>query len=131
MTAIKFLLRVFSYLFHLAVSMFLTSIGLVGWMSESSSFSLGMVPWWSGTALIKILALGGMAGIAATLLAARGRFRVVFTLWTTTVFFAVVWGFFFSNYSFEGVDALRDAVCFAAAAALAWIGGVQQMFRKR
>ncbi len=131
MTAIKFLLRVYSYLFHLALTLFLSGTGLLGWYAGTGSFSFGMIPWWTGQTLAKILALAGLAGLVAVLLAVRGKFKILFTLWTTTVLVAVVWGFFLSNYTFEGADGFKEALCFTAATTFAWIGGVQQLFRKR
>ena len=130
-TALKFLLRAFSYLFHLGLSVFLAGIGAVGWLSGSDSFQLAMVPWWSGKALIRMLVLGGAAGIMVTVMAMRGRFKLLFALWTTGVLAAVVSGFFFSHFTFEGASGFQEALCFTAAAGAAWLGGMQQMFRKR
>jgi hypothetical protein len=123
------LAQIFSYLFHLALSLFVGGMAAVGCLSGSSNFALGMIPWWSGQTLVRWLLGAALVGLLLTILAVLGRLRALFGLWTLIVLCVVVYGFFLSNYTYPGPDEFKSALWLAGGAALACLGGIKQARR--
>jgi hypothetical protein len=95
-TFVGILLRLYSYMFHLALSAFLLGIAVIaGWSHQS--LSLGMLPF-SEDQMLSRVAILGVAGLLATLLALFRVFRYLFPLWAALVLYLMVKGFLFSPY---------------------------------
>ena len=73
------LLRLYSYLYHLALALFLLGLSLVALIS-SNTLKMPMLPW-TGTDLNWWLLWGSILGIASIVLAITGMFRYLFPLW--------------------------------------------------
>ena len=124
------LVQIFSYLFHFGLSLFIGGIAAIGWLSDSTTFDLEMIPWWTGQTLVKWMLAAGAAGLILVILALMGKVRPLFGLWTLAVLGVLVYGFFISNYSYDGVDHFKSALWLTAAAFAAFLGGVSQMRRR-
>jgi hypothetical protein len=123
------LLRVFSYLLHTILCLFLFG---VGWMAHSvhSVPKLGFLPFTDEHMLNGIFALS-VAGLVSTALAVTGIFRYLFPIWTAVVLWLMIRGFFLSAYSFASQDAFRNAVLLTIGALVAFLGGLSVLTRKR
>src|SRR6266849_1465632 len=100
------LLRIFAYLFHLVLCLFLLGLGVVVSASGQNNLKLGMLPW-EGAALTRAVLFLGVAGIVCVVLAVTGFARWLFVPWTLFVLIMMIRGFFLSSYSFAGADQFR------------------------
>jgi hypothetical protein len=94
-------MRYFSYLFHALLALFLLLVSALAIMAGPQALRLGMLPW-SGSALAWILFFGAIFGLAAVVLAIRGKARILFLLWSLVVAVALLKGYVFSGYKFSG-----------------------------
>lgn len=123
MKVISFLVRIYSLLFHLLLSLLMLGLSIVGYMSASSGLKLGMLPW-EGNQLVGWLAGLGLVGLLLVILAFKGVARFVYMVWTLVVAYLLVNGYFLTNYRFAGEGEFRFAIYFALAALLAFIGAL-------
>jgi hypothetical protein len=133
------LLRIYSYLFHLLLALFLVGLALVVILSHSQTeggsdatlaLKLGMLPW-KGGALTYWLLGAGLLGLLSILLAWTGRFRFLFLLYALAAFGMMTRGYFVSDYAFSGKDEFRMASWLTAGALLAIFGAWSQFRKKR
>lgn len=117
-------------LFSGGLGLFLTGVGLVGKLSGTGNFQAGMLPWWTGEALINVLLCMGLLGLAAVALAASGKFRQLLPLWTFAVLVALVWGYLVSNFKYDGYDDFRTSIHLILAQFGAFGASVSQAMRK-
>ncbi|MEZ5354316.1 MAG: hypothetical protein R2762_16890 [Bryobacteraceae bacterium] len=127
---IRFLVRLFSYLFNTGLALALTLLGLVALLAGAPGFELSAVPWWTGTALAKALLAAGLIGILATWLAIRGKARALLPLWNLCTLGVMIYGYFWGSYKFDGMDEFRSTLWTAGGNALALLGSFSQMFRR-
>lgn len=127
-SALGFLLRVFAYLYQLALSLFLIGLGLVAWASGPTDLNLGMLPW-EGAALTRIILALGIVGLACVLLAGS-RLRWIFPLWCLFLLTLMIRGFFLSSYSFAGTNEFQFAVWLTAGALIAFLGSLGVLRRR-
>jgi fumarate reductase subunit C len=120
--AFGFLLRAYSYLFHLIFSLFLIGVALLANSGEQLNLT-GLVPF-SPDNIVHGLVISGIVGLLCTLLAITGIFRYLFPLWVTVVLIFTVRGFFFSSYMFPGEHAFQGALWLAIAVLVAFFGGI-------
>jgi hypothetical protein len=118
---LKGIIRIYSYIFHLLLALFLSALAIVAFSSGTHNLTLGILPW-TGVALTWWLLALGVAGVAAVLLAVKGILRIVFFLWALAVVVMLGRGFFFSNFYFSSASAFANAICFMLAAILAAVG---------
>jgi hypothetical protein len=128
LAAIALLLRLYSYLFHLLLSLFLIGISGVA-IVNGKALELRMLPW-SGFATNHWVLGLGIAGLASLFLATTRSMRWVFPLWALGVFIAMARGFFVTPYSFEGAEAFRSASWLTLGALVAFLGSLF-LFRRR
>jgi len=114
-------MRIYSYLFHAVLGLFLLGISLVALINGRHNLQIGLLPW-EGRALTFWLLFGALAGLASLLLAMRGKLKVLFLIWSLVVVVTLVWGFIFSGYYFTGFGHFMNAVYLILAAILAAIG---------
>ena len=107
-TAIGLLLRLYSYLYHLVLSLFLIGLGIVAY-SSGTTLSLGMLPW-EGEKLTQALLALGVIGLVCIFGAITGLFRWLFPIWTLVICILMVRGFFLGSYSYSGADQFKGAV---------------------
>ena len=130
MSVIATILKIFSYLFHFALSLLLIAISVVAVMSATHNLKLGMLPW-TGRALTSWLFGLGLIGLFSVVSAVIGRFRILFLAWTVFVVIMLVRGFFFTGYGFDGPSDFTRTLYLLAAAFAAMLGGIAQVRSKR
>src|SRR4051794_29263141 len=89
--ALKALTRIYSYLFHLGVIVIMLALSGLALAAGIPTLQLGMLPW-TGSTLITVLLLGGLAGLISLILAWRGSLRFLFLLWSLAVAFVLIKG---------------------------------------
>jgi len=121
-------MRVFSYLFHGLLTLFLLGISLVA-LSSGQSLQLEMLPW-QGQALTYWLFGAALVGLALVILAIRRKWRPLFFLWSLAVLATMARGFFFSHYYFAGPPEFHRALYLTAGALIAALGAWFQVRRE-
>ncbi|MBI3280581.1 MAG: hypothetical protein HYZ57_12145 [Acidobacteria bacterium] len=121
------ILRVYSYLYHLALSLFLLGISIVA-LSTDTTLHLRMLPA-SGRQEILLL-WGGLIGLVTIMLAITGWFRPVFPLWTLAVFVLMLYRYFYKPYVFSGRDEFNFALWLSAGALLAFLASLTLLRRR-
>jgi hypothetical protein len=120
--AFGFLLRTYSYLFHLALSVFLLGVASISAASHQP-LNLRMLPFAEGNMLTGVFTLGAI-GLVVTLLALTRVFRYLFPLWAALVFYLMVRGFFFSAYTFSSPNGFKTALWLSLGALIAFFGAL-------
>lgn len=131
MRAIGWLLRVFGYLYHLALSLLLLALGGVAMLSGAHNLKLDMLPW-HGAELNYWLVGSGLVGVLSVILAMTGMFRFLFPLWSLAVLVMLVRGLYLSPaFSFSGPDQFHDGLWLTAGAVVAFVGSLTLFSRHR
>jgi hypothetical protein len=123
------LLRVFSYLYHTILCLFLLGV----WLAADPIHSvprLGFLPFSSDHMLTAILTLS-IVGLVSIALAVTGIFRFLYPIWTAVVLWLMLSGYFLSTYTFANADAFRNGVLLTVGALIALVGGLSVLKRKR
>jgi len=97
---IKALLRLFSYLFGAAVSLFALATSVLA-LRSGGELNLGFLPWTAKPLSYWLIGLA-LAGLLTLLLAISGSTRWLFFLWSLGVFVLLFKGMFLSLYRFTG-----------------------------
>lgn len=130
MKAIGWLLRVFAYLYHLALSLLMLALGGVAVLSGEENLKLDMAPW-HGRQLNEWLLGLGLVGLLSVILAMTGKFRYLLPLWALAMFVMLVRGLFLSAaFTFAGPDDFRNGLWITGGALLAFFGSLT-LFRWR
>jgi FtsH-binding integral membrane protein len=127
--ALNFIMRIYSYLFHGLLALFLLAISAIALLS-GTSLHLDVLPW-SGTKLVYILFFSALFGLLTVLLAMKGTVRFLFFLWSLAVCGAIVRGFFLGSYRFADQAMMKNALYLTAGSLLAIVGAWLQMRRQR
>jgi hypothetical protein len=97
--AVKALLRLFSYLYHGLLALFLLLVSALALASGAAPLRLDMLPW-SGATLAWVLLGASIFGLISVLMAiTRGRALLLF-LWSLVVAVMLVKSYVFSSYRF-------------------------------
>jgi hypothetical protein len=118
--ALSWLLRIYSYLFAISLSVFTLGLAVVA-LASGSPLSLGFLPW-KGAPLTYWLFGLALAGLISVYLALRGRLQGVFFLWSLGVAGVLIWGFFLTPYSFTAAFPFKSAAWLSISALLAMTG---------
>jgi hypothetical protein len=124
------ILRLYSYLYHVVLSLLLLGISGIAIASDVHTLNLPMLPW-KGDELIHWVFYGSIAGLISIILAVTGIFRYLFPIWTLIVFVLMVRGFLISPYTFTGIDQFYLILALIAGALLAFIGSLTPFRKKR
>ena len=127
--ALFWLLRVYAYLFHLVLALFLIGVGIVAW-NGGATLTLGMLPW-QGAALTRTILILGALGIICIGLAVTGVARWIFPFWTLFGLIMMLRGFFLSTYTFSSAGEFRTAVWLTIGALVAFLGSLTLFGRRR
>src|ERR1700733_14118998 len=119
--------RVFSYLFHGLLTLFLLAIAAMA-LSSGQILHLDMLPW-HGQSLSYWLLFSALAGLVSLILAILRTWRLLFVLWSLAVLVVMVRGFFLSPYEFAGPPEFYRALCLSAGALIAVMGAWFQLRR--
>jgi hypothetical protein len=123
--ALRALMRVFSYLFHGLLALFLLAIALLA-LSSGQALQLDMLPW-EGRTLTYWLLGAALVGLASVILAVWGKWRPLFFLWSLVVLAGIVRGFFLSHYHFAGPPEFHNALYLTGGALIAAFGAWFQL----
>ena len=127
-SAVGLLLRLFAFLFELALSLFLLGLGIAASANGANGLNLGMLPW-EGRTLTRAILILGMLGLACVLLAGS-RLRWIFPLWCLFVLILMIRGFFLSSYSFADANQFQFALGLTAGALIAFLGSLGVLRRR-
>ena len=116
------ILRVYSYLYHLVLCLFLIGISVVA-ITSSNTLKLAMLPW-TGADLTTWLFWGSLAGLLSIVLAITGVFRFLFPIWAAAVLFYMARGYLFQPYTFSGDGEFSFAMWMIAGALLAFLASL-------
>jgi hypothetical protein len=134
--ALGLLFRIYSYLYHLILALFLLGIATVAIVTHLQShptegvphLNLGMLPW-TGRALVHWLLGAAVFGLLSIVLAWMGKLRFLFLLYSLAVFGMMVRGYFLGGYVFSGKDEFRMAIWLTVGALVAIVGAWSQFRR--
>lgn len=129
MSFVNGLLKFYAYLFHLALSAFLIGIAILARVSHQP-LHLEMLPF-DQERMISRVSLLSLIGFISIFLAMVRIFEFVFPLWSLAVVVLMVWGFFFSSYSFNGISGLEWALLLILASLFALYGSILVLMPKR
>ncbi len=115
------IMRIFSYLYHLILGLFLLAVGTIALFASNVTLQIRMLPWDDPT-LTYLVFFGSLIGVVSLVLAVRGKTRILFRLWTLVVFVAMVYGYFFTRFGFRGADDFRNAMLLMLGALIAVVG---------
>jgi hypothetical protein len=107
-SVLGFLIRAFSFLYHMVLALFLIGLALMAWSSHQE-LHLDMMPW-RGSVLTYALLVLAPLGLLFIVLALFRKLRGLFFLWSLAVLAIMFWGFFLSPYHFAGPAAFHDAI---------------------
>ncbi len=117
------LLRLYSYLYHLILCLFLLGISSIAVLSHSGTLRLEMLPW-KGDELVHWVLIGSLTGLACVVLAITGIFRYLFPFWTLLIGVLMVRGFLLSGYTFSGQDEFHWVLGLIAGAIVAFLASL-------
>jgi hypothetical protein len=119
--AVKTLLRVFSYLYHGSLALFLLLVSALALGSGAASLHLDMLPW-SGATLAWILLAASLFGLFAVLLAMTRARALLFFLWSLLVAGMLLKGYVFSSFRFAPGVGVHTAMYVVLGSWLALVG---------
>jgi hypothetical protein len=115
------MLRMFSYLYHGLLALFLLLVSGLALGSGARSLRLDVLPW-SGATLAWILLAASLFGLIALLLAVTRSVSAPFFLWSLVVAAMLVRGYVFSSYRFAPGVGVYTAVYLVIGSWLALAG---------
>ena len=121
MEAVKALLRLFSYLYHGLLALFLLALSAVALASGAAELRLDMLPW-SGATLAWVLLAASLFGLLAVVLAVRRAGAALLFLWSLLVAAMLLKGYVFSGYRFAPGVGVRTAMSLVLGSWLALLG---------
>ena len=123
------ILRGYSYIYHLSISVGLLALALIACASDNFNLKQDLLPW-TGMELFYWMAGLGLAGLFSVILCFLGKLRVLFLIWAIAVVIGLTRGFIFSGMRFENADSFRNSLLFLGAGLIALLGA-WSAFRKR
>lgn len=117
------LLRLYSYLYHAILCLFLLGLSIVATVSDQHTLRLEMLPW-TGEELTRWILWGSIAGLIALMLAITRTFKYLFPFWTLLVAIMMVRGFLLTPYSFHGKEQFYWILALIAGAIVAFLGSL-------
>lgn len=102
-------LRLYSYLYHFVLSLFMFLISLIVLIGGKHDLRLPMLPWTGSSLTYWVFGLS-LAGLLLTILAMTGILRWPFPIWCLFVLVMMIRGFFLSPMYYEGSSQFWGAV---------------------
>ncbi|HTT61874.1 MAG TPA: hypothetical protein VMG35_08535 [Bryobacteraceae bacterium] len=121
-------MRLFSYVFHGLLTLFLLAISVLA-LASGQPLQLGMLPW-EGRTLTYWLLGASLVGLASVILALCRKWRPLFFLWSLIVLAIMTRGFFFSRFYFRNPPEFHGALYLTAGALVAACGAWFQLRRE-
>jgi hypothetical protein len=126
---VKAIVRAFSVVYHALLALFLIAVSGLALATSPQSLHVPILPW-TGSKLATTLLCASIFGLVSVLLAAMGKLRFFFFLWSLAVVVMLVRGFFSSAFRFEpGAGGPKTVAYLIAGAVLALLGAWWQMTR--
>jgi hypothetical protein len=122
------ILRFYSYAVQILISLILLALGTVAMLSDNTGFEIDLLPW-SGQDLKMALLILGAAGVLSTLLAFKGKLRILFLLWTLGTVYLAGRGIFASSHQFDGESDFKWALILFAGV-IATVFGAWSRFKQ-
>ena len=115
MKILHVVMRFYSYLYTLFISVFLTGLGVVAYLSGLHNWKVDTFIW-TGEDLSKAMVAVGIVGVASVVLAVLNVFRLLLPLVALALFGLTVYGYFWQGYKFADAEAFQGTVAFAVGA---------------
>ncbi len=128
-TLVARIFRLYAYLYHLILALYLLGISTVAYMSQNT-LKLSFLPW-TGQSLFPWLIGGAIIGIISIVLAVTGIFRYLFPFWAFVVLAMLVRGFLIQSYSFESRDEFTLIMWIIVGALLAFLASLTLFSSRR
>lgn len=106
---VQAIVRLFSYAFHLLLSLAALGVGLVAALSDNTTFQFEFLPW-SGKELQNWLIVMGAIGLVSVALAFKGKVKFLFLAWSVVAAAMIARGIFLSGYRFDGESEFKWAL---------------------
>ena len=116
------MLRLYSYLYHFVLALFLLGLALVALLS-SNTLRLPILPW-QGDEATQWLLWGSIVGIVSIILAVTGIFRYLFPLWALAVLVLMVRGYLLQPVPFSGPDEFQRVLLLIGGALIAFLASL-------
>ena len=116
------LLRVYSYLYHLVLCVFLLGMAIVA-KSGTGLLKLDVLPW-DGAELAQWLLWGSIAGLVSIFLAITGIFKYLFPVWTLVVVVMMIRGYLLQPYTYAGKEPFYQTLLLIGGALLAFFASL-------
>ena len=100
MAVVRDVMRIFSYVYHGILALFLLAVSAMALAGGSYSLNFEMLPW-EGRALVYWLFFGALFGLISVYLAIKRKAPLVFFVWSLAVLLLMMKGYFLSGYYFE------------------------------
>jgi len=126
---VNILLRAYSFLFLLPITLFFLAIGSFSVIEGTYDLNLDMLPWSGPSLTYWILGLS-LFGLLSMVLALRKSARLLFVLFALAVFVLAMYATFLSPHRFDGFGAFQWALAFCAGALGAFFGALMHAFRR-
>jgi len=126
---VAFLLRLFSYLYHLGLCAGMILLSLISLFS-GLPIKLEQLPDWARNGSHWLL-LAALTGALTVLLAIRGKLRVLFVAWSVYALAMMVRGYFFSTHAFSFGEGFSLALYLTGGSLLACVGALLTLRRRR
>jgi hypothetical protein len=126
---LAFVLRVYSFVFHLTLSVFLLGVAVIAYRANEPR-NLGMLPF-DEDYLVRDTALLGVIGVICTMLAITRYFKFIFVIWSLVIVYLMVREFFIGPYAFHGMHDVRGAAWLTFGAVGAFFGAAWGMKMRR
>ena len=121
--------KFYAYLFHFALSTVLIGIAILA-KTGHETLRLDMLPF-EQARLVSRISLMALIGFLCLFLALVRIFEIVFPLWSFALLVLMIWGFFFTPYSFQGPVGLTGALWIVIATFFAFYGSLLILIPQR
>ena len=124
------LMRFYSYLFTLFLSVFLTGFGAVAYLSGLHNWKIDTFIW-TGEDLSKAMLILGVLGGLSVLMAVFNIFRGLLPVMALIFFGLIVYGFFWQSYRFADAEQFQGILALAVGALVSFLCSLLLFKRRR
>ena len=124
------LMRFYSYLFTLFLSVFLTGFGAVAYLSGLHNWKVDTFIW-TGEDLSKAMLILGVLGGLSVLMAFFNIFRGLLPVMALIFFGLIVYGFFWQSYRFADAEQFQGILALAVGALVSFLCSLLLFKRRR
>ena len=124
------LMRFYSYLFTLFLSVFLTGFGAVAYLSGLHNWKIDTFIW-TGEDLSKAMLILGVLGGLSVLMAFFNIFRGLLPVMALIFFGLIVYGFFWQSYRFADAEQFQGILALAVGALVSFLCSLLLFKRRR